>query len=82
MSTMTPWFDGSVKPVRAGMYRLQDRWMSCQCCWIEAHWNGVEWHTDRFERGAFRTLLFDSQVKRWRGLTGPAMAGSEEGGHG
>jgi hypothetical protein len=65
---LTPWFWWTEKPARAGMYRVQDRTMNCGCCWFDAHWNGREWHTDLFTRGVFNTLLFDSQVKRWRGL--------------
>jgi hypothetical protein len=65
---LTPWFPHATKPVRPGFYRWQDWTMGCNCCWCVAHWNGREWHTDLFERGRFNTLLFDSQVKRWRGL--------------
>ena len=65
---LTPWFPSATKPVRPGFYRWQDWTMSCSCCWCEAHWDGRQWHTDLFERGRFNTLLFDSQVKRWRGL--------------
>lgn len=70
-SAFTPWFNWPVKPVRPGMYHLQDKTMNCSCCWIEAHWNGTEWHTDLFgTRGVFNTLFFDNRVKRWRGLRG------------
>lgn len=65
---LTHWFPHTTKPTRAGMYRVQDRTMNCGCCWFDAHWNGREWHTDLSTRGVFNTLLFDSQVKRWRGL--------------
>lgn len=65
---LTPWFPSATKPARAGMYQVQDHTMNCGCCWFDAHWNGREWHTDLFTRGVFNTLLFDSQVKRWRGL--------------
>lgn len=65
---LTEWFSGDVKPARVGMYRLQDRSMNCGCCWIEAHWDGRDWHTDLLSRGVFRTLFFSSHVKRWRGL--------------
>ncbi len=65
---LTPWFPHPKKPARAGMYRVQDHTMRCGCCWFDAHWNGREWHTDLLAKGAFSTLLFDSQVKRWRGL--------------
>ena len=72
---LTPWFPSATKPARAGMYRVQDRTMNCGCCWFDAHWNGREWHTDLFTRGVFNTLLFDSQVKRWRGLAKRPNAG-------
>lgn len=65
---LTPWFLSATKPARVGMYRVQDHTMRCGCCWFDAHWNGREWHTDLLTQGAFSTLLFDSQVKRWRGL--------------
>ena len=65
---LTPWFPHTTKPARAGMYRAQDRTMNCGCCWFDAHWNGREWHTDLLTPGTFSTLLFDSQLKRWRGL--------------
>lgn len=68
---LTPWFNWpDQKPSRAGVYHLQDKSMNCNCCWFEAHWNGHEWHTDHHSRGAFRTLFFDSHVKRWRGRRG------------
>ena len=61
------------------MYRVQDRTMHCGCCWFDAHWNGREWHSDLLTRGVFNTLLFDSQVKRWRGLYLTAPAAREAG---
>jgi hypothetical protein len=65
---LTPWFPWSVRPVRAGMYRVQDHTMRCGCCWSDAHWDGKEWHSDLFTPGVYRTMIFDSQMKRWRGL--------------
>jgi hypothetical protein len=50
------------------MYRYQDQSMRCGCCWCMAHWDGNDWHTDLFQRGVFRTLLFKNHVRRWRGV--------------
>lgn len=78
---LTPWFPHTTKPVRPGFYQWQDRTMNCGCCWCIAHWNGREWHTDLFERGRFNTLLFDSQVKRWRGLAQRPNVGANRAAH-
>jgi hypothetical protein len=59
------------------MYRVQDRSMGCNCCYFMAHWDGHDWHTDLHTPGCFRTLLFTSQLKRWRGLAQPAPKGTE-----
>lgn len=70
MPPLSPWYPAAIKPARVGIYRVQDYTMSCHCCWIEAYWNGAEWHTRCrcFDRmcGRFNVLMLD--VKRWRGL--------------
>lgn len=65
---LTPWFPGAMKPKRSGFYQVQDHAMNCGCCWIRAHWDGEDWHTDLHTKPHFRTLLFQGHVKRWRGL--------------
>jgi hypothetical protein len=65
---LTPWFDGSVKPVRNGRYRAQDMQMNCSCCWIELEWRNGEWFSNLFDSGRFNTHFFTTQLRRWRGL--------------
>lgn len=72
---LSPWFDGGVNPKRRGVYRIQDHSMGgCPCCWMDAHWDGEDWHTKTpSEVGVTRylTLMFKHRVRRWRGLVTP-----------
>ena len=65
---LTPWFPANTRPVRSGMYRIQDYTLNCGCCWIDARWDGKHWFTDLFTKGSFSKRLIRGQVKRWRGL--------------
>lgn len=69
---VTPWFPSSIKPVRAGLYEVQDHTMSCNCCWFTARWDGKEWFSNLHSPpGRYTTHLF-GDVKRWRGIPAPA----------
>lgn len=75
-AALSPWFPASINPARPGVYRVQDTSMGCGCCWIDARWNGADWHTAcRCSGGkcnVWNTLMLN--VKRWRGLAAPARS--------
>jgi hypothetical protein len=64
---LTPWFPGNQKPFRVGVYRIQDYSLKCNCCWMNAHWNGEDWF---YADGRYLYLLIlPKTITRWRGLS-------------
>ena len=64
----TPWFDGSVKPVRDGVYET-DSLGSKKACY--QHWNGIFWglaSTSPFIAFARKDDMSSFQNDKWRGL--------------
>lgn len=72
---LTPWFNfAEHRPARVGVYRVQDSTLRCGCCWIEARWNGREWHRRSHfaPEGTYTLCMFN--VTRWRGLRAETRA--------
>lgn len=72
---LTPWFDGRVKPMLAGVYEVQPghgrRFFS--------YWTGRYWmfHAHSVERAfMFRDQLSSYDVSMWRGLAEPPKGGA------
>ena len=66
---LTPWFPGTAKPARVGLYRAQDTTMNCGCCWFDLMWTGYEWRSELLTPGRWSTHYFaQAHLKRWRGL--------------
>ncbi|KGC14876.1 hypothetical protein DM48_346 [Burkholderia gladioli] len=68
MSKVTEWYPANVKPVRVGVYDIQDKSIRCNCCCTWAHWDG-----EKFVRyGKFGGVMYVTQevrdVRTWRGL--------------
>ena len=64
-----PWFVGSTRPYWSGLYQVQTYNHLCDCCWIDAFWDGMDWRIRRSPYRPFSALLFMPQVRRWRGST-------------
>jgi hypothetical protein len=63
---LTPWFPANVKPVRAGVYEIQDS----LAAWYR-RWDGMNWYVgdSEPERAAQETIVLASYLRApWRGL--------------
>ena len=84
---VTPWFDGTVKPVRVGWY---PRKLSTDAYQYMNYWDGAEWHYNADESSnapgwlpASKTMSESSSLSwQWRGLTKPAGQPARDGGRG
>lgn len=72
----TAWYPADeTKPVRKGWYEIQNKSLLCNCCYIDAYWDGQQFvrfglHVTLRVREAFHN------VTRWRGLTEMIYAGA------
>lgn len=70
MPNKTPWFDGSVKPVRPGVYEVS--WNGMAFAPRFSHWNGRRWGFRDFsakEAHETRASKAMGPIHEWRGLT-------------
>jgi hypothetical protein len=65
----TDWYPAGLKPARKGYYEIQDTSLRCNCCCMDAYWDGKEFV--RFGRFADVMNVYEvfRNVTRWRGLT-------------
>lgn len=72
MSKLTPWYDGSQKPVRKGVYKVDHSFLPY------SYWDGKEWRLggispeEAMEDAGCAASLQDM---RWRGLAQKPRAG-------
>jgi hypothetical protein len=73
---VTPWFPGTVKPARRGVYERD--WLDGGPNWF-SYWNGKKWGSgDNDAEGAAQhentDVISDHQKLPWRGLAQPPKA--------
>lgn len=72
----TNWYPANTKPVRVGWYQIQNDTLRCNCCYMDAYWNGSEFV--RFGRFADLLDVYEAfrGVTRWRGVSRPPAEAS------
>ncbi len=58
------WIKGDTPP-KPGMYRIQDHSVRCNCCWMEARFNGKIWLTNLHCPKDIFMMQMNSEVTRW-----------------
>lgn len=59
----TPWFDGSIRPARKGLYERNFTGGISLCMWT-----GRYWLTPWGERSGFQPVEINGRFRSWRGL--------------
>lgn len=72
LPAVTDWFPGVVAPAYVGVYHVQPSHLACDCCYLEAHWDGLQWHCQVHSKGPF-SVWMPHGVRRWRGMAHPPV---------
>lgn len=76
MSKMTGWFPADVKPVRKGVYEVEEMMAFHRYC----YWNGKLWgwaDVKKEDARRFNSTQGAKQNKRWRGLASDPKKGKK-----
>lgn len=67
---LTPWFDGSVKPARVGIYQRDYYSNSSRRGWAYCRWDGYRWYSGHIDISyAFKAIYYSPhQELPWRGI--------------
>ena len=72
---LTPWLPGEEKPVRQGVYMVDQSWPGEETQPVFSYWDGANWYPQDSEPDkAMRWLCYGPKkgrpFKQWRGLKG------------